>query len=124
MVYSEYVKLRILYHYNKGLKPFTIAKLLLEREGIKVSKVGVMEFIKTYLAPGTTARRSGSGKPSKITQYEKHLVEEQMKLDDETTATQLHKMLSDKGIDISLKTILTYVQLLQDIWKLKTCIAL
>ena len=47
-----------------------------------------------------------------------------MKLDDETTATQLHKMLSDKGIDISLKTILRYVQLLQDIWKLKTCIAL
>ena len=47
-----------------------------------------------------------------------------MKLDDETTATQLHKMLSDKGIDISLKTILTYVQLLQDIWKLKTCVAL
>ena len=47
-----------------------------------------------------------------------------MKLDDETTATQLHKMLSDKGIDISLKTILRYVQLLQHIWKLKTCIAL
>ena len=96
MVYSEYVKLGILYHYNKGLKPYTIAKLLLEEEGIKVSN-GVMEFISTYLATGTTDR-SCSGRPSKITQYVIHLVEEQMKLDDETTATQLHKMLNDKGI--------------------------
>ena len=58
MVYSEYVKLRILYHYNKGLKPYTIAKLLLEEEEIKVSKVGIMEFIKTFLATDTTSKRN------------------------------------------------------------------
>ena len=41
MVFSEYIKLRIVYHHNNGLKPCTIAKLLLEEEGIAVFKVGV-----------------------------------------------------------------------------------
>ena len=93
MVYSEYVKLRILYHYNMGFKPYTISKKLLEEEGIKVSKVGVMKFLKVYLATGTTQRRSGSGRPSKITQHVRELVDAQMEKDDETTATQLHRML-------------------------------
>ena len=108
MVFTEYVKLRILYHYNNGLKPYTISKVLMEEEGIKASKVGIMKSIKVYLATGTTGRRSGSGRPSKITQLVKDLVEAQMKEDDETTATQLHRMLNDKGIDISLRTILRY----------------
>ena len=108
MVYSEYVKLRILYHYNMGFKPYTISKKLLEEEGIKVSKVGVMKFLKVYLATGTTQRRSGSGRPSKITQHVRELVDAQMEKDDETTATQLHRMLLNNGIDISLRTVLRY----------------
>ena len=67
---------------------------------------------------------------TKITATVKQLVEEQMARDDETTATQLHKMLLDNGIDISLRTILicrqalgwtfrgsAYCQLIRDVNK-------
>ena len=108
MVFSEYVKLRIIYHSNRGIKPYTIAKLLEDEEGIKVSKVGVMKFLKVYLETGSTARRPGSGRPCKVTQQVNELVEAQMQKDDETTATQLHRMLLDNGIDISWRTVLRY----------------
>ena len=98
MVFSEYTELRILYHHNNGLKPYTIIKLL--------SKVGVWKFLKVYKNTGSTMRRYGSGRMSKITQRVMKLVDQQMEKDDETTATQLHKMLNDNGIDISLRTVL------------------
>ena len=43
---------------------------------------------------------------SKITQQVKELVEVQMRLDDETTASQLHKLLVSKGYIMSFRTIL------------------
>lgn len=62
----------------------------------------------------------------------KTLVEEQMHLDDETTAVQLHQLLKSKGYDLSLRTIFrcctslgwtfwgsAYCQLLQDVNKQK-----
>ena len=104
MVFSEYIKLRILYHYNKGLKPYTIAKPLLEEEGITVSKFGVAKFPMVYRYTGTTSRRPGSDRLSKVTRV-KELVEQQMEKD-ETTAFQLHRMLTDNSIEISLRTIL------------------
>ena len=51
-------------------------------------------------------RRFGSGRLSKITAEIKGAVKEQMRLDDETTAHQLHKLLTSKGHSISLHTIL------------------
>lgn len=113
MVFSEYVKLRILYHFNNGLKPYTIVRVLSEEEGIRVSKVGVWKFLKVYRSTGTTTRRPGSGRMSKITQQVKELVDRQMEKDDETTATQLHKMLNENGIDISLRTVLRLVSYAQ-----------
>lgn len=107
MVFSEYIKLRILYHYNSGIKPHTIAKLLSD-EGISISKIGVWKFLKVYESTGTTARRPGSGRLSKVTQHVKELVERQMQKDDETTATQLHRMLNENGVEISLRTVLRY----------------
>ena len=53
MVFSEYVKLRILYHANMGYKGYTIPRLL-EEEGIKVSTFGVYKFLKVYEETGTT----------------------------------------------------------------------
>lgn len=107
MVFSEYIKLHILYHHNNGLKPYTIAKLLLEDEGIQVSKVGVRKFLKVYKNTSSMMRRPGSGRMSKITQRVKELVNQQMEKDDETTATrQLHRLLNDNGINISLRTVL------------------
>ena len=48
----------------------------------------------------------GSGRPSKVTREVKELVEQQMRLDDETTPYQLHQLLTNAGYSISLRTIL------------------
>ena len=66
----------------------------------------VSKFFKHYKETGSIARKSGSGRLSKVTSRENELVEEEMQRDDETTATQLHAFLVSKGITISLKTIL------------------
>ena len=128
MVYSTYKKLRILYLHSQGFKAPTITKML-AKEKLKCSRVGVA---KVYEATGSIARRPGSGRPSKITAEIKDIVEEQMRLDDETTAYQLHRLLTDKGYSISLRTILrcrtalgwtfpgsAYCQLIRDVNKVK-----
>ena len=57
-------------------------------------------------------RRSGSGRPSKMTSEVKQEVEEQMQLDDESTAYQLHVMLVSKGYNSSICTVYSVVALL------------
>ena len=60
----------------------------------------------------------------------RHLVEQQMRLDDQTAAHQLHSLLSDNGFSLSLRTILrcrttlgwtfhgsSYYQLIRDVNK-------
>ena len=106
MAYSEYVKLRILHYHFKGFIAYTVAKCLRKYDGIDFSVFGVSKFIKHYKETGSIARKPGSGRLSKVTSRVKELVEEQMQLDDEMTATQLHSFLVAKGINISLKTIL------------------
>ena len=98
--------MRILHYYNNGFKPYTIALLMKETDDIKVSRFGVAKFLKLYLATGCIGRKPGSGRLCKLTARVKSLVETQMQKDDETTATQLHRMLNDNGIEISLRTIL------------------
>ena len=105
MVFSSYKKQRILFFYSKGYKAPTIAKLL-HNEGLPCSRVGVAKFIKKFEETGTITRRVGSGRPSKVTAEIKQIVEDQMRLDDETTAVQLYHLLKDKGYNISLRTIL------------------
>ena len=105
MVYSTYKKQRILYLYSQGYRPPTIKKML-GKENLQCSRVGVYKFLKLYNATRSISRKVGSGRPSKITAEIKQLVEEQMRIDDETTACQLHRMLTEKGYSISLRTIL------------------
>ena len=85
MVYLTYKKQRILYWFNQGP---SIAKAL-EEERLSCSKCGIPQFLKVYQSTGSIARQPGSGRPSKITTEIKHIVEEQMRWDDETTATSL-----------------------------------
>ena len=105
MVYSTYKRQRILCHYLEGRKAPTIAKLL-EQEKLKASRVGIAKFLEKFRETGSIGRRPGSGRPSKVTAEIKTLVEERMRLDDETTAYQLHAFLVGKGYDISRRTIL------------------
>ena len=105
MVYSNYKKQRILYFHFHGYKPPTITKLLRE-EGMVASRRGVAKFVKRYQQTGSIARAPGSGRPTKITEEVKKIVEEQMRIDDETTAVQLHALLNSRGYHLSLRTIL------------------
>lgn len=102
---STYVKLRILTLHSAGNQAPTIHKLL-RKEGVNVSRVSVWKFLRLYKRTGCVARREGSGRPTKITPEVMAVVEAQMNENDETTAYQLHRILNEKGIDISIWTIL------------------
>ncbi len=52
------------------------------------------------------ARQDVSGRPSKITNEVKLIVDSQMVKDDDTTAVQLYPLLAKEGFEISLATIL------------------
>ena len=100
MVFSEYVKLRILYHANMGgIQGVHYTKAVRRRrdQSVHVWSVQVSESLRSD---------RHTGRPTKVTVRVKELVAEQMTRDDETTATQLHRMLLDNGVDISLSTIL------------------
>ena len=106
MVFSTYTKLRIIHYHNQGYKPYTISNQLKEQDHVSVSRYGVLKFLKTYSATGSIERKPGSGRLSKVTGEIKEFVDRKMEEDDETTATQLHKLLVDQGYAISLRTIL------------------
>ena len=89
----------------QGLKAPSIAKVLQE-ERLSCSRCRIAKFLKVNKATGLIARQPGSGQPSKIIEEIKHIVEEQMRLDDETTAHQLHRSLTEKGYSVSLRMIL------------------
>jgi len=99
------VKRRILHHYQQGLRPPTIYKLL-KQEKINTTRAGIAKFINKFERTGLIARTPGSGRPTKITEEMRAFVEERMREDDETTAIQLHALLKSKGYQISTKTIL------------------
>ena len=106
MVYSTYTKLRIVHYHSRGIKPYSIARLLREDDGIVVSRFGVAKFLKVYQSTGSIEKCPGSGRLSSVTWRTKEVVEHQMQEDDETTATQLHQMLFEQDIVISLRTVL------------------
>ena len=101
-----FTKQRILYHRQRDLRPAEIQRVHQETEGIVASRQGIAKFIGRYVESGTIARRSGSGLESRITDEVKKIVEEAMRQDDETTAYQLHVILTRPSISLSLSTIL------------------
>ena len=96
MVYSSYKQLRILFYYFKGYGSTNIHRCLM-KEGMTTSRSGICKFIRRYKETGSIGRRPGSGRPSKITEEIKQIVEEQMRKDDETSAFQLHALLLSRG---------------------------
>ena len=106
MVLSLYSKQRILFHYGGGITTSNAIRKILEEEGIHVSRVAIWRFLRRYDETQCLGRKEGSGRPSKITTDMKIVVQGQMEEDDETTAYQLHKLLTGKGYNISISTIL------------------
>jgi transposase len=102
---DEYVKRRALYHAAKGLKPSAISRALAD-EGLAYSQKSVWTLLRKFREIQSTTRKSGSGRPTKITARVKELVENQMQKDDETTAVQLGQLLQANGIKLSRSTIL------------------
>ena len=70
------------------------------------SRQEIHDFIKRYILTGSIRRRPGSGQKSKVTDKRKAIVDEQMRIDDETSAFQLHRLLISKGHYLSIQTIL------------------
>ena len=106
MVLTLYAKQRILFHYYNGSSSSNRIKKLLEEDGIITSRVTVWKFIHHFRETQCISRKEGSGRPTKITTEVKRFVSAQMEEDDETTAYQLHKKLTDNGHFLSISTIL------------------
>ena len=60
-----------------------------------------MATIRQYKAHGTISCLPGSGRPFKLTREMVEVIEEKMKQDDETTGTQLVRVLEVRGWKIS-----------------------
>ena len=58
-------------------------------------------FIKKYRQTKSICRRSGSGRPSKLTAEVKTIVEEETRKDGETTAHQLHHCFCHAGTELA-----------------------
>ena len=91
MVLSTYAKQRVIALYSEGFTALTIVKKL--REAIYVTQVGTHKFLCVYKATHTVNRRSGSGRPSKITAEIRKLVDQQMIKDNKTATYHLHQLL-------------------------------
>ena len=127
-----YTKLRIVHYHSRGINPYTIARFLREVDGIVVSRFSVAKFLEVYQSNGSIERCPGSGRLSSVTWRIKGLVEQQMQKDNKATATQLHQMLLEEDIVISLCSVLrcktnlgwtfwdnAYCQLIRDDSKVK-----
>lgn len=131
MVYNKYTKQRILFYLTLGLSSYQIQHEL-RNKGCKAMRQEIAKFVKRYHQSGMIKRKPGSGRPTKITEEVLKIVEDSTLENDDTTAVQLHVILSEKCVYLSFKTILrsraqlrwtfrgsTYCQLIRNINKEK-----
>ena len=105
MVLTAYCKQRIIQlYFERGISYGNVANVL-TAEGFRLPKQTMWVTIQKYKRHGTISRLPGSGRPFKLTRKMLDAIEEQMKQDDETMATQLVKMLGERGFKISTHTV-------------------
>ena len=107
MVYSDYVKQRILVYYRSKKSCAQIARCLTE-EGYSVTKVGVLKFLRRYKETGSISRKPGTGRVSKVTAGIRDIIEKQMDKDGETTGKELVKTLKAEGVEASVSSLLRW----------------
>ena len=117
MVLSDYSKQRILSLFWQGYRVSAITERLVLEDGIKISKQGTRQFLKRYHKYKTIARKPGSGLPAKLSPAVQQIIEDAMREDDETTATQLQAKLASHEIYVSLATILRSRKQLQWVYR-------
>ena len=105
MVYSDYVKQRILYFRRMGE---SYGNIINQKEGHKTTKAGVYKFCQRYEETGTISRATGSGKTSKFSEDAEKIIEDQMTADDEITGVELEKRLHKNGIHVCSRTALEW----------------
>ena len=106
MVLSDYIKLRILSLYWKGMKISAIKDILVLEDQTIVSRQSIPLFLKQYSEHGYIGRKPGSGMTLKLSPAILQLIEHYLQEDNETTATQLQARLAVFNVHVSLTTIL------------------
>ena len=79
---------------------YSIVQCLVLEDRILVSKQGVRQYLKRFAVYQTIARKPGSGLPPKLSPA--ILIEDTMRKDNETTATQLQSILATRQIYVPL----------------------
>ena len=100
-----YTKQRAVFYAAQGLNASAISRAL-ATEGLPYSPKSVSLLLRKLKAGQSIVRKRAVGRPSKTTQRVRDLIEEQMQRDDETTATELDRLLQANGIKLSRSTIL------------------
>ena len=100
-----YTKQRAVFYAAKGLNASAISRAL-ATEGLPYSPRSVSLLLRKLKAGQSLVRKRAVGRPRKTTQRVRDLIEEQMQRDDETTATELDRLLQGNGIKLSRSTIL------------------
>ena len=107
MVYSDYVKQRILVYYRCKKNCAEIAWCLAE-EGYSVTKVGIAKFLRRYKETGSISCKPGMSWESKVTASIRDTIENQMEKDGETTGKKLVKILKTEGVEASVSNVLRW----------------
>ena len=105
MVLTAYCKQEIIQLYFEWRISYGNVAIVLPAEGFRVPKRTVWATIQKYKTHGTISHLPGSGSPFKLTCEMLDAIKEQIKQDDETTATQLVKMLGERGFKTSTRTV-------------------
>ena len=91
--------------YSAALNVSAISRAL-ATEGLPYSPKSVSLLLRKLNVGQSIVIKPAVGRPCKTTQTVRDLIEEQMQKDDETTATELDRLLQVKGIKLSRSTIL------------------
>ena len=84
----------------------TVISKALSKEGLTYSPKSVSLLLRKVSEGQTIFRKPSSGRPSKVTQRVKDILEEQMQKVDATTAAELDRILQREGIKLSRSAIL------------------
>ena len=109
MVYSDYVKQRILFYYRSKKNSSQIVRCLAE-EGHTASKASILKFLRRYRETGNITRAPGTGQATKLTDQIREIIDDQMMKNDETTGLELQKLVKKEieGFDASVSSILRW----------------